>query len=310
MKMAEEGDHGINFSSGSPFSSFVKVAPAKVGDIVTLYNLSGGDRLAVPSMNLSLNAPVWVTPDFDFAGFDWKIPFDFLLIPFIWDSGYIIRQLTDDHIIDNVKGDWVTDALIGKYLKMVSGTNAGKYYPITDNGDNWLSVDRPSLGDNSESNFYNYLEYPDYCTVMYEDGVMDVKVSNSGDGWNMATIWWGAAVNIPGGSNVTFQYRCRGEGARYSPRMELDSGNWIWTTEDSYISGPPGDWVWRWGGWTTRSAGCAGMTVWSSGDPGGWNTFGDWVELQIKNVSVNGYQTMSQMGFAVNDHFMIVDTLP
>ena len=51
----------------------------------------------------------------------------------------VITSLVGDVITDS-SANWVADALIGKYIHVVSGTNSGKYYQITDNGTDWVGI--------------------------------------------------------------------------------------------------------------------------------------------------------------------------
>ena len=80
---AIEGDKGIVFSAGSVYSTFTPVSTPEVGDQVMLYNLGGGQRLAVPVLTFSLGNFAFVTPSFQFAGFDFKLDWNFNLISFL-----------------------------------------------------------------------------------------------------------------------------------------------------------------------------------------------------------------------------------
>ena len=53
------------------------------GDKVILYNLKDDTRIAVPTLSLNVGDRVFSSPSFDFAGFDFNVPFDFNLIPLI-----------------------------------------------------------------------------------------------------------------------------------------------------------------------------------------------------------------------------------
>jgi len=76
------GDKGIVFAAGSPYTTFSPVGTPGVGDKVTLYNLGNGQRLAVPVLSFSLGEFTWVTPGFQFAGFNWNLDFNFQLLSF------------------------------------------------------------------------------------------------------------------------------------------------------------------------------------------------------------------------------------
>jgi len=53
------------------------------GDRVLLYNLKDSTRIAVPTLSLNVGDRVFSSPSFDFAGFNWEVDFNFMLIPFI-----------------------------------------------------------------------------------------------------------------------------------------------------------------------------------------------------------------------------------
>lgn len=67
--------HGENVAI--PFSSPVP------GDRVCIYPLQDNTEIAVPSLAFDLHAPVFVTPNFAFAGFDWHLDFEFQLLALI-----------------------------------------------------------------------------------------------------------------------------------------------------------------------------------------------------------------------------------
>lgn len=212
--MAEEGDRGINFSSGSPFSSFVPVAPAKVGDQVTLYNLSGGDRLAVPAMNFALNDYVWVTPDFDFAGFDFNILFDFLLIPFIWAANVLQVTGGDNYsIFYDGTPTFEEDALIGKYVHFLTGSQAGNYFLIVSNGNSVEQKDLPDLPirwievhDDTDISFPMVDDNIDEYDASVGSGVATMELASEIITVNtseVGPVWWPQHGNTPAGSDNT-----------------------------------------------------------------------------------------------------------
>lgn len=77
------GKRGIVFAAGSDDAKFFEVGTPAVGDLVTLYNMSDGVRIAVPVLELNADFPIFNTPNFDFAGFNWSIDFNFQLIPLL-----------------------------------------------------------------------------------------------------------------------------------------------------------------------------------------------------------------------------------
>ena len=310
--MAEEGDRGINFSSGSPFSTFVKVDPAQVGDRVTLYNLSNGDRLAVPALDFVLDGRVWVTPSFDFAGFDFNIPFDFELIPL--DIGlvptYTIRHLTDDYIIDDIKGNWTIDALIGKYIYIIAGTNAGNYYQIIDNGDNWLSINRPP------ANFLfnaNCTETPITAFWAYVDtrgaefgclptgGVFSGYAYVKSNKWEYDHSLWFGIGGYPWtlGGDISFYAKFESEVGETSYNC-LVAYNWVANPQTyGYIVLTN-----NWKKFTIpnirKGIGCYLLVP----------RDGKWRKISMCGFYTGAEMTLSEMGFAVGNLFVIVDSIP
>jgi hypothetical protein len=85
--MASVGDIVIVSGVGTDYATAIPVASAEVGDDVILYTLGNGDTIAVPRLTFGLDIPVWVSPNFDFAGFNWNLDFNFNLIPLISSMG-------------------------------------------------------------------------------------------------------------------------------------------------------------------------------------------------------------------------------
>jgi len=78
--MVSVGDKVIVFSPGSDFAHAVELTTPEVGDTVTLYQLADNTQIAVPSLTFDLDNYVFVTPSFQFAGFDFNLDFDFKLL--------------------------------------------------------------------------------------------------------------------------------------------------------------------------------------------------------------------------------------
>lgn len=79
--MTEVGDKGIVMDTFGD-KVFVPLADTlNVGDSVAVYNLVDDTRIAVPILAFDIGDFAFATPSFDFAGFDWKLDFDFNLIP-------------------------------------------------------------------------------------------------------------------------------------------------------------------------------------------------------------------------------------
>ncbi len=81
--MVEIGDKVLVFAAGSDYATAVPLWPPEVGDNVALYNLKNETRIAVPTLTFALGDFAFVTPNFDFAGFDFKLDFNMQLIPLI-----------------------------------------------------------------------------------------------------------------------------------------------------------------------------------------------------------------------------------
>jgi hypothetical protein len=89
--MVEVGDKGVIMDSFGD-KVFVPLGDVEVGSTVAVYNLADDTRIAVPLLSFNVGDFAFSTPSFDFAGFDWKLDFNFQLIPlFLWFMGY------DDH---------------------------------------------------------------------------------------------------------------------------------------------------------------------------------------------------------------------
>jgi hypothetical protein len=90
--MVAPGDKGIVMNTFGD-KVFVPLGDVEVGDTVAVYNLVDDTRIAVPMLTLGVGDMVFATPSFDFAGFDWKLDFDFNLIyldPLIFGSDVIL----------------------------------------------------------------------------------------------------------------------------------------------------------------------------------------------------------------------------
>jgi hypothetical protein len=110
--MTEVGDKGIVFAAGSEYSQFTPANPPIVGDKVILYNLGNGQRLAVPTLAFGLDSFTFVCPSFQFAGFDWKLDWNFQLIPLNFYTRNLNQLLADEF--------W--DALVPDGTVLWSGT--------------------------------------------------------------------------------------------------------------------------------------------------------------------------------------------
>jgi len=82
--MTDIGDRGIVLNG----KDFLPIETPNVGDKVIIYPLKDTERIAVPVLSLSLGDYTFSSPSFSFAGFDWKLPFSFNLVPFIFGLNY------------------------------------------------------------------------------------------------------------------------------------------------------------------------------------------------------------------------------
>ena len=78
--MVSVGDKVIVFGAGSDFAHAVKLTTPNIGDTVTLYPLPDETQIAVPNLTFDLDNYVFVTPSFQFAGFNFNVDFDFQLL--------------------------------------------------------------------------------------------------------------------------------------------------------------------------------------------------------------------------------------
>lgn len=78
--MVSVGDKVIVFGAGSDFAHAVELTTPNIGDTVTLYPLPDETQIAVPNLTFDLDNYVFVTPSFQFAGFDFNVDFDFQLL--------------------------------------------------------------------------------------------------------------------------------------------------------------------------------------------------------------------------------------
>ena len=81
--MVDVGDKVLVFAAGSEFATAVPLITPGIGDKVALYNLQNETRIAVPTLVFGVGDISWVTPNFDFAGFNFNLDFNFQLIPLI-----------------------------------------------------------------------------------------------------------------------------------------------------------------------------------------------------------------------------------
>lgn len=58
----------------------IPIETPEVGDSVILYALKDNSQIAVPTLDFSLDNQVFVSPSFNFAGFNWDLDFDFNLL--------------------------------------------------------------------------------------------------------------------------------------------------------------------------------------------------------------------------------------
>ena len=79
--MVTVGDKGLVIGAGSGDARYIPLETPEVGDTVILYSLKDETRIAVPTLSFGIGDFAFLSPSFQFAGFNWNINFDFQLLP-------------------------------------------------------------------------------------------------------------------------------------------------------------------------------------------------------------------------------------
>lgn len=130
MTDLEVGDQVLVMPGWDGVPVAIKLDSVDVGDPVLLYNLKAEDKIAVPRLQFDVGSYVFAAPSFDFAGFDWKVDFDFDLLPF-----YL--QITDKWC--GVKATSL--CWCGGYKTIISYD--GKIYQTLNSGRTWQEISTP-----------------------------------------------------------------------------------------------------------------------------------------------------------------------
>lgn len=81
MAEATVGSKGLIIPGPDGGYQFIPVDPVEIDDKVILYPLQDETRIAVPALEFGIGDITFASPEFQFAGFDWKLDFNFNLIP-------------------------------------------------------------------------------------------------------------------------------------------------------------------------------------------------------------------------------------
>jgi hypothetical protein len=133
----EVGDKVIVFNAGSDYSYAKKILPVEVGDKVDVFTLSDGTRIPLPRISLDLSDYVFLVPSIPKLEMP---PLSVVINTIGWGT---ITNHWENPPADAVNKNWVEDttqartagSLVGKYMCMVTGKNAKKYYAISANTD-------------------------------------------------------------------------------------------------------------------------------------------------------------------------------
>jgi hypothetical protein len=214
-----------------------------------------------------------------------------------------ITTLTDDTMTDS-SGAWVEDALIGKYIHVISGTNAGEWYQIADNGTDWIQISRTFVDGIVNGDFSAGLDNWTTCQSSWDasSGVMHNK------------LYWGVVsqssimhVCPTGGGTVTFKYRWK-DNLGVGHHVYLDKGNCATRAEIDRVSGSGGAQNPSWPEYDTHSFSAPNGTnfIIQTLDT---NFYRD-VDFYFKEFSSNRvYDTLVVMGFSTTNKFEVVDNI-
>lgn len=325
-----EGDRVVYWGMGDYVSPLFTPS---VGDTVTVIPLQDGDFICIPKLEFQVGDHAWHAVDFPFAAFDWKLDFDFQLIPLIFSSlwGRLTAVGGDSYpnglptnIVEDKTKTLTVDAEIGKYLHMLSGYLKDQYLGILDNGTDWY-------------------EPPMYVFDLING---DLSMSPLGYNWSMwnAGYWWettekGYAAGGPVGEYAYFGFWDNSGYHSYTSgyiifntvEANLVPGTWVsfyYKTENFHPT-PYGDGASNvqlfWGG-TGAGATYRGyqdlppVTSWTKvsrqviDNYGGRNdlTFKiqDGTKLFVAGIHSGSDLTAYGMGFRVGDYYEIVDSPP
>jgi hypothetical protein len=141
MSDYQVGDKGIILNEGSDFQAYIPYTKPNIGDKAYIYTMRNGMKIAIPVLEFEIGNPMWMSPDMPMAGFDWKVDFNFNLIP-LGIPLPCVSTLTGvaDEVVEDTKKAWANDELIGKQLFMLSGARKDIKFPIVDNTENTCTV--------------------------------------------------------------------------------------------------------------------------------------------------------------------------
>ena len=159
------------------------------GDKVILYNLKDETRIAVPTLSLSIGDPVFSSPSFDFAGFNWKMDFDFnlipLIIPIIWIN--IPLKLWQGGSLYSMEYLTVDFPQTGDYYFHVGGSSVADVF-LRPTGDHVADVFINYTGLSIPSN-HSKVYYKDKCISWNQPGYY--SPANEGKKVGTVNFWSG-----------------------------------------------------------------------------------------------------------------------
>lgn len=126
----------------------VPLGDVNIGDSVILYPLKDNTKIAVPTLSIWLDDVVFNTPSFQFAGFDWRVDFNFQLIPLL------IRPYLDTGTVTN------------DYQNILSSINC--YFSIYATGVNWGGPNCSAIIDGNKDTYYgcNVTNVLSSCSIL------------------------------------------------------------------------------------------------------------------------------------------------
>ena len=166
------GERGLVVYQGDTSGVFIS-PDIQEGDRVVLYPLKDATRIAVPILSLSVGDCVFTSPEFKFAGFDWKLDFNFSLIPLVLNwiyapaGTYYLNAIVE--YSTTYSPDLITNALgapdgqityIGKDGWFIAEISIPNGTMIPNNGRITIWEKTDAISQWSFTNLYDYISSP------------------------------------------------------------------------------------------------------------------------------------------------------
>jgi len=297
----EVGDKVIVFNAGSDYSYAKKILPVEVGDKVDVFTLSDGTKIPLPRISLNVSDYVFLVPSIPKLEMP---PLSVVINTVGWGT---ITNHWENPPADAVDKNWVEDttqvrtpgSLVGKYMCMVTGKNAKKYYAISAN-----TATRIAFGAEINAGLKfggSWIEQIKTHSVFLNTGEFDVW---SGNGIRLPyTVW---KEYIAENSTLTLQVQIN----RYDDTNPFI--NWVYLYFDNLRSSPPygnkqsvpdgpGSYIFQWTLLAKPGRDLICM-VWSSNYFGDHRYQGLAQGVRIKQVSYPNFTT--------GDRYLILAALP